>query len=88
MVQTLLQDVLYVAVRSGSVIQGSGAGRLQSSFAITTLELKQTLNSSQVVEDAVGKEIVDQFQAAFSDFFSLSQAPLRITHQVSRGFRR
>jgi hypothetical protein len=56
------------------VVQASGAGRLQSSFAVTTLELQQTLNSSQVVEDAMGKEIMDQLQAAFSDFFSLSQA--------------
>ena len=68
MIQTLLQDVLHVAVRSGSVIQGSGAGRLQSSFAVTTLKLQQTLNSSQVVEDVVGKKIMDQLQAAFSDF--------------------
>ena len=68
LIQSHLQDVLYVAIRAGPVVQGAGAGRLQSSFAVTTLELQQALNSTQVVEDAVGKEAFDQLLAAFSTF--------------------
>ncbi len=88
LIQTLLQDVLHATIRAGLVIQGSGAGRLQSSFAVTTAELPQALNGTQVVEDAVCKETVDQFQAALTDLFRLRETPLRVTHQIGLGLRR
>jgi len=53
------------------VIQGSGAGGLQSSFAVTALEVQQPLSGPQMVEDAMREECVDQLQATFADLVQL-----------------
>ena len=87
LILSFFEDDLDRTVAGGVKSQSSGTGGLQSLFAVAVAEPDHALGGTEVVEDPVGEQPLDELQAGHPDLGSLFETPLGIAQLVGQGLR-
>jgi hypothetical protein len=87
-IESFFQDGLYGSIPGTIESEGAETGGFETYRPIFFGQRDDSLSGAQVIQNMVFKEALQKDEAVRTDFFSLPETPLRITHLVGDGFRR